>query len=71
MAERRRVVLVSFDPEALRGLWLVTDYFPRALEVHAEAMLPIEVEEFLSWQQSIDEHGLAGLRTTRIQHYRQ
>lgn len=31
----------------------------------------LTVEEFLSWQQSIDEHGLAGLRTTRIQHYRQ
>ena len=26
-------------------------------------------EEFLNWQQSIDRHGLAGLRTTRIQHY--
>jgi hypothetical protein len=31
----------------------------------------LTVEEFLSWQSSIDEHGLAGLRTTRIQHYRQ
>ena len=31
----------------------------------------VTVEEFLSWQQSIDQHGLAGLRTTRIQHYRQ
>ena len=31
----------------------------------------LTVEEFLSWQQSIDEHGLAGLRTTRIQQYRQ
>ncbi len=31
----------------------------------------LTVEEFLSWQQSIDQHGLAGLRTTRIQHYRQ
>lgn len=30
----------------------------------------LTTEEFLSWQQSIDEHGLAGLRTTRIQHYR-
>jgi hypothetical protein len=29
------------------------------------------VEEFISWQQSIDRHGLAGLRTTRIQQYRQ
>ena len=27
-------------------------------------------EEFLAWQQSIDQHGLAGLRTTRIQQYR-
>ena len=31
----------------------------------------LTVEEFLSWQQSIDAHGLAGLRTTRIQQYRQ
>jgi hypothetical protein len=30
----------------------------------------LTVEEFLNWQQSIDEHGLAGLRTTRIQQYR-
>ena len=27
-------------------------------------------EEFLGWQQSIDRHGLAGLRTTRLQQYR-
>jgi hypothetical protein len=27
-------------------------------------------EEFLGWQHSIESHGLAGLRTTRIQHYR-
>jgi Protein of unknown function (DUF1153) len=31
----------------------------------------LTVDEFLSWQSSIDQHGLAGLRTTRIQHYRQ
>ena len=30
----------------------------------------LTVEEFLGWQISIDRHGLAGLRTTRIQHYR-
>jgi len=30
----------------------------------------LTVEEFLSWQASIEEHGLAGLRTTRIQQYR-
>ena len=27
-------------------------------------------EEFLGWQKSIDQHGLAGLRTTRLQQYR-
>ena len=31
----------------------------------------LTTEEFLSWQMSIDQHGLAGLRTTRIQQYRQ
>ena len=30
----------------------------------------LTVEEFLSWQASIEEYGLAGLRTTRIQQYR-
>jgi Protein of unknown function (DUF1153) len=30
----------------------------------------LTVEEFLDWQRSIDGHGLAGLRTTRIQQYR-
>jgi hypothetical protein len=31
----------------------------------------LTVEEFLAWQYSIDRHGLAGLRTTRLQQYRQ
>ena len=31
----------------------------------------LTVDEFLSWQLSIDKHGLAGLRTTRLQQYRQ
>src|SRR6266702_3114811 len=31
----------------------------------------LTVDEFLSWQFSIDQHGLSGLRTTRIQQYRQ
>jgi uncharacterized protein DUF1153 len=30
----------------------------------------LTVEEFLTWQRSIDRHGLAGLRTTRIKQYR-
>jgi hypothetical protein len=30
----------------------------------------LSVDEFLSWQSSIDQHGLAGLRSTRTQQYR-
>jgi hypothetical protein len=30
----------------------------------------LTVEEFLSWQHSVDLHGLAGLRITRTQQYR-
>jgi len=30
----------------------------------------LTIEELLSWQNSIDQHGLAGLRATRIQQYR-
>jgi hypothetical protein len=30
----------------------------------------LTVDEFLSWQRSIDRHGLAGLRATRVQDYR-
>jgi hypothetical protein len=31
----------------------------------------LTVDEYLSWQRSIDSHGLAGLRATRIQDYRE
>lgn len=34
------------------------------------ARYSLTVDEYLSWQSSIDAHGLAGLRTTRIQQYR-
>jgi hypothetical protein len=30
----------------------------------------LTVDEFLSWQHSVEQHGLAGLRTTRTQQYR-
>lgn len=39
---RDRVVILSFDPEPLAQLWLVRDYFPRALAIHTGAMPPIE-----------------------------
>jgi hypothetical protein len=31
----------------------------------------LTVEEILDWEHSFDQHGSAGLRTTRIQQYRQ
>jgi uncharacterized protein DUF1153 len=34
------------------------------------ARYTLSVEEFLSWQRSIDRHGMRGLRTTRLQDYR-
>jgi hypothetical protein len=36
----------------------------------ASSRYMLTVEEFLAWQRLIDRHGLAGLRTTRIQQYR-
>ncbi|WP_341705129.1 DUF1153 domain-containing protein [Ferrovibrio sp.] len=30
----------------------------------------LTTEEFLSWQRAIEQHGLPGLRTTRLQDYR-
>ncbi|MEN9561436.1 MAG: hypothetical protein RIQ56_709 [Candidatus Parcubacteria bacterium] len=30
----------------------------------------LSLDEFLSWQRSIDKHGLPGLRATRVQDYR-
>ena len=30
----------------------------------------LTVDEFLSWQHSLDQHGLPGLRTSRTQQYR-
>jgi hypothetical protein len=30
----------------------------------------LTVDEFLSWQRSIERHGLPGLRATRLQQYR-
>jgi hypothetical protein len=37
----------------------------------ASSRYMLTADEFLSWQSSIDRHGMAGLRTTRIQQYRQ
>jgi hypothetical protein len=37
---------------------------------HACERYSLSIEEFLSWQRSIEEHGLRGLRATRVQQYR-
>jgi Protein of unknown function (DUF1153) len=55
---RRKAEVVA----AVRGGLLSLD--------EACARYTLTVEEFLSWQAMIDAHGLAGLRTTRIQDYR-
>ena len=31
----------------------------------------LTLEEFEAWRAAIERHGLAGLRTTRLQHYRE
>ena len=36
----------------------------------ALARYQLTAEEFTAWQHSIERHGLAGLRTTRLQQYR-
>jgi SAM-dependent methyltransferase len=33
---RRRIVIVTFDPEPLREYWLVHDYFPTIVGLHAD-----------------------------------
>src|SRR3954471_5359913 len=39
---------------------------------HAEASdrYSISLEEFVGWQRAVERAGLAGLRVTRVQHYR-
>jgi SAM-dependent methyltransferase len=38
---RDRLVILTFEPEPLSDFWLL-DYFPQAMEIHAEFMPPIE-----------------------------
>ena len=55
---RRKAVVVA----AVRGGLLSLD--------EACNRYKLTVEEFLAWQNAIDRFGLAGLRTTRTQQYR-
>ena len=49
---------------------VVDETMRRSLE-EACQRYTLSVDEFLNWQAAIDKHGLAGLRTTWIQHYRE
>ncbi len=55
---RRKAEVVA----AVRGGLLSLD--------EACARYELTTEEYLSWQASVDEYGLKGLRATRIQEYR-
>jgi hypothetical protein len=55
---RRKAEVVA----AVRGGLLTLD--------EACGQYKLTVDEFLSWQRSIDKHGLKGLRATRLQDYR-
>ncbi len=44
---RKRVLVLSFEPEPVASHWLVRDYFPYLLETHRELMAPIQ--ELPSW----------------------
>ena len=55
---RRKAEVVA----AVRGGLLTLD--------EACARYGLSNEEFDSWRKAIEKHGLQGLRTTRLQHYR-
>ncbi len=55
---RRKAIVVA----AVRGGLLTIE---EACELYT-----LTIEEFLSWQAAVDRYGLAGLRTTWLQHYR-
>ena len=56
---RRKAVVVA----AVRGGLLTIE--------EACARYTLSVEEYLAWQRAVDRHGLPGLRTTKIQKYRE
>lgn len=38
---RRRVLVLTFDPAPIEDLWIFRDYFPRAFDLHVEAIPPV------------------------------
>jgi hypothetical protein len=76
---RSKMPIADLLPPAMKERWVIRR---KAVVVAAVrgGLLSLEeacsrytltVDEFLSWQTSIDQHGIAGLRATRVQQYRQ
>ena len=74
----KRPLTIADLPAPSTNRWVIRRKAQVLAAVHG-GLVPLEdvcrrymltVEEFLSWQYSSDRHGLAGLRTTRIQQYR-
>jgi hypothetical protein len=74
----KRALTIADLPEPSTNRWVIRRKAEVLAAVHG-GLISLEdvrrrymltLEEFLSWQYSIDLHGLAGLRTTRIQQYR-
>ena len=55
---RRKAAVI----EAMRGGWVPIE--------EACRLYKLSVDEFLAWERDIDRHGMHGLRTTRLQIYR-
>ena len=55
---RRKAAVI----EAVRGGWVPIE--------EACRLYNLSVDEFLAWERDIDRHGMHGLRTTRLQIYR-
>jgi hypothetical protein len=72
------VVTLADLPSPRVTRWVIRRKAEVVLAVHAGLLSREEacsryrltVEEFLSWQRSIERHGLLGLRTTQLQQYR-
>ncbi len=55
---RRKAAVI----EAVRGGWVPIE--------EVVQLYNLSVDEFLAWERDIDRHGIHGLRTTRLQIYR-
>ena len=70
--DRITVTLIDDDGAAM-GQWDVTVAAVRGGLISLEEACrryTLSTEEFISWQRAIEQHGLPGLRATRLQDYR-